>query len=587
MLNPVTYDIPFSFEQPDYTLRALLGPVRQKLSQSPASLNPHEPAVRNGLTILIIDAQHERAQYIANLLITVGYRPVVTANALAAFTLFLQGTCLPLAVILGQADGSNRLFLLRLLQQLEQKYGWQAPLLRLLASSRPASISGPLLQKSRDPMPPPIVPYTPAESLTPPPLSYVSAEPSPPVAPAILPVHTRLSVRDKNSSASFPPLSPVPSGPLSQTPDPISEPLDPLPSSQLEFADHGSIPLPESMLAALPQLDFATQIPTLPASEPLQPVPAQNMVPQIEQHAQDAEEMLARIDAYRRTRISLDGQTVVIRYQVRRLLGGGAHSDVYLTYDRFREQECALKAIQTDLLPAHLLQSSLESVTLFQQEIELLNTIKHPHILPVLNSGKSYISSSPFIYKSMPYCAEGSLIGWMQRHSNQGLYSLENILPIALQLADALQYAHAAHIIYQNFKQSNIFVLRSAKRIDMLDIALADFSTLQDAPLPPMSPESLLYIAPERWEGVVLPASDQYGLAAVIYELLTGRPPYQGISERILKLLHTTRLPQPVHTLNRKLSPQVDDVLMRALAKRPTDRFESIAQFAQALEHCR
>ena len=585
MLNPVTYDIPFSFEQPDYTLRALLSPVRQKLSQSPASLNPRETAVRNGLTILIIDTQSERAQYIANLLITVGYRPVVTANALAAFTLFLQGACLPLAVILGQADGSNRLFLLRLLQQLEQKYGWQAPLLRLLAPSRPVLISGPLLQKPRDPMPPSTVPYAPAESLTPPPTSYVPSEPSPPVDLATLPVHSRLSVRDKNSSASFPPLSPVPSRPLAQTPDPISEPLDPLPSSQLEFADPGSIPLPESMISALPQLDFATQIPTLPVSEPLQPVPVQDMA--LEQHAQDAEEMLARIDAYRRTRISLEGQTVVIRYQVRRLLGGGAHSDVYLTYDRFREQECALKAIQTDLLPAHLLQSSLESVTIFQQEIELLNKIKHPHILPVLNSGKSYISSSPFIYKSMPYCAEGSLIGWMQRHSKQGLYSLEDILPIALQLADALQYAHTAHIVYQNFKQSNIFVVRSAKRIDMLDIALSDFSALQDVPLAPTSPESLLYIAPERWEGIVLPASDQYGLAAIIYELLTGRPPYQGISERILKLLHTTRLPQPAHTLNRKLSPQVDNVLMRALAKRPTDRFESIAQFAHALEHSR
>ncbi len=582
MLNSATYDIPFSFEQPDYTLRALLSPVRQKLNQVPAS-SPRELVVRNGLTILIIDTYQERAQFIANLLITAGYRPVVTTNALAAFTLFLQGMCLPLAVVIGQEDGSNRLFLLRLLQQLAQKYAWQAPLLRLLAASQSPSTRGGPLSRDLRALPPP-APSAASESLTPPPFPG-SQQPSP-----MPPVHTRLSVRDKNSSASFPPLLPVPSGPLPYMPDPISEPLNPIasPAPQLEFTDALSIPLPESMVSALPQLDFASQIPPLPVSEshPVALVQDISVEQPVEQYAQDAEEMLARIDAYRRVRISLEGQTVIIRYQVRRLVGGGAYSDVYLTYDRFREQECALKAIQTDLLPASLLQASLENVTIFQQEIELLNRIKHPHILPVLNSGKSYISSTPFIYKSMPYCGEGSLIAWMQRHRGSGLYALEDILPIVFQLADALQHAHASRVLYQNFKQSNILVLRPGKRIHTLDVALADFSTLQDVPLPPMSPESLLYIAPERWEGIVLPASDQYGLAAVVYELLTGRPPYQGISERILKLLHTTRQPQPASTLNRKLSRQVDDVLLRALAKRPEDRFESIAQFAQALERC-
>ena len=584
MLKSMTYDIPFSFEQPEYILRALLSPILQRLNQAPMSSNPREAVVRNGLTILIIDSYQERGQYIASLLITAGYRSVVTPNALAAFTLFLQGAYLPLAIVLGQEDGSNRLFLLRLLQQLAQKYGWQAPLLRLLAPPRQASVSGPLSPGESAPMRTLSPPYMPSESLTPPPM------PRSMLPPATLPVHTRLSVSNKNSSASFPPLSPIPSGPLPYTPDPISEPLDPieLSPSQLEFVDPVAAPLPESMIAALPQLEFATQIPELPISESLSPVLAQNLALElpIEQHAQDAEEMSKRMQAYRRARVSLEGQTVIIRYQVRRLLGGGAYSDVYLTHDRFREQECALKAIQTDLLPAHLLQASLEDVTIFQKEIELLNRIKHPHILPVLNSGKSYISSSPFIYKSMPYCAEGSLISWMQRHSESSSYALRDIMPIALQIAEALQYAHAAHILYQNFKQSNILVLRPGKRIHSLEIALADFATVQNAPLAPMSPESLLYIAPERWEGVVLPASDQYGLAAIVYELLTGRPPYQGISERILKLLHTTRQPQPVYTLNRKLSRQVDDVLMRALAKRPEDRFESITQFAQALERC-
>jgi serine/threonine protein kinase len=344
------------------------------------------------------------------------------------------------------------------------------------------------------------------------------------------------------------------------------------------------------MVSALPRLDLATQIPELPAPEQFSPTlvtPSVSPELPVEQHMQDAEEMLARMNAYRKARVSLEGQTIIIRYQVRKFLGGGAYSDVYLTYDRFREQECALKAIQTDLLPSHLFQTSLEDVMIFQQEIELLNKIKHPHILSVLNSGKSYIKSAPFIYKSMPYCAEGSLATWMQRHGESNLYALQDLLPIILQLGEALQYAHDSQIIYQNFKQSNVLVLRSGKRIQTLDVALADFSTVQDRPQAPMSPENLLYIAPERWEGVVLPASDQYGFAALVYELLTGRPPYQGISERILKLLHTTRQPQLASTLNRRLSHQVDDILLRALAKRPEDRFESIAHFVRALEDSR
>ncbi|MBA2680282.1 MAG: protein kinase [Ktedonobacteraceae bacterium] len=586
MLKSATYDIPFSFEQPDSIVRALLNPIQQRLKQVPPSSNPRQTIVRNGLTILIIDAYQERAQYVAGLLMTSGYRPVVTPNALAAYTLFLQGAYLPLAVVIDQGDESNRLFLLRLLQQLEQRYGWQAPLLRLLAPARPIVISAPPppIQNLRalSPFAPPVPP---SESLTPPPMS----QPVP--SHAALPAHTRLSISDKNSSASFPPLSSVPTEPLSSPSEPISEPLGPVdpPVQQLDFANPASIPLPASMVSALPQLGLASQIPELSTPESLSPtLPVRSLSVElaVEQHTQDAEEMLARIAAYRKARISLEGQTVIIRYQARRLLGAGAYSDVYLTHDRFREQDCALKAIQTDLLPMHLLQASLEDVTIFQQEIELLNKIKHPHILPVLNSGKSYIKSAPFIYKSMPYCPEGSLTNWMKRRGESNLYALKDLLPIILQLGEALQYAHTSHILYQNFKQSNILVQRPGKHVQSLDIALADFSTVQDAPLAPMSPESPLYVAPERWEGTVLPASDQYGLAAIIYELLTGRPPYQGISARILRLLHTTKQPQPASTLNRKLSRQVDEILLRALSKKPEDRFESIAHFVQALERC-
>jgi serine/threonine protein kinase len=160
------------------------------------------------------------------------------------------------------------------------------------------------------------------------------------------------------------------------------------------------------------------------------------------------------------------------------------------------------------------------------------------------------------------------------------------MLPLVLQLADALQFAHNAKVTYQNFKMSNILVLEPKKKLAQLDIALVDFSVMQQDSYVPDVLSGLAYIAPERWEGTMLPASDQYGLAAISYELFTGRPPFQGASSNIMKILHTTKLPQSPTTLNAKLPSALNGILLRALAKKPSDRFASIAHFAQALQSC-
>ncbi|HKV59998.1 MAG TPA: serine/threonine protein kinase, partial [Ktedonobacteraceae bacterium] len=79
------------------------------------------------------------------------------------------------------------------------------------------------------------------------------------------------------------------------------------------------------------------------------------------------------------------------------------------------------------------------------------------------------------------------------------------------------------------------------------------------------------------------PASDQYGLAAIIYELLTGRPPFHGNQEHLLKHMHLSMQPQPPSTFNTGLSFAADAAILRALSKNPQDRFSSVAEFARAL----
>ncbi len=236
------------------------------------------------------------------------------------------------------------------------------------------------------------------------------------------------------------------------------------------------------------------------------------------------------------------------------------------------------------MLPDGFLEDAYINTNLFQQEADTLANLKHPHILPVMSAGKSYISGTPFYYKTMPYCKDGSLAAWLYEHAAAGQCSLRDALPIALQLADALQFAHTQNILYQNFKMTNVLLQGAAgSDISHLYVLLADFALIGDNKHVLRSPQTLRYLAPEQWSGQTLPASDQYGLAALLYELLTGRPPFQGNQEHLLRHMHMTMQPQPPSTFNTSITFGADAAILRALLKNPRERFSSIAEFARAL----
>ncbi|GCE22843.1 serine/threonine protein kinase [Dictyobacter kobayashii] len=561
MANTVMHEIAFSFDQPDQVLNSFLKLLQQRLRQPLATKTSREIVVRNALTVLIIDAYQERAQYIGGLLTAVGYRPVIMFNELDAFTAFLRGSCLPLAIVLGQDDGSNRLFVNRLVQQLMQRYDWE-PLMIRLQDSRPAAFgssgSGEFLPSSSGNLP--------------------SSRPS--FANTTRPLNNRAGEQKGTGSQptwpnagdiSSSPVSPYQSGPLPGNP---AFPQGRGPVSRV------SNPAGEFSAATRPQNEQAisnsgSNFPSMHSVHTEPPVSKElKLEPQLE-----------KVEAPKKEKVYLDGQSLG-RYQVRARLGSSVYSEVYRTYDRLREQESALKAIQVDMVPFYVMKDSVEEVTVFQQEAELLGPLQHPHILPVMNCGKSYISGTNFIYKNMPFCAEGSLANWIRRNGGGSPFALKDILPVILQLADALQFAHNYQVTYQNFKLTNILVLNQNKRMAKLEVALADFSVVQDGSYFSKLPEGFPYMAPERWDGAVYPASDQYGLAAITYELLTGRPPFQGTTEHVMKILHTTKNPQPVTTLNPKVPASVNAVLAAALAKKPADRFGSVALFAQTLQRC-
>lgn len=280
---------------------------------------------------------------------------------------------------------------------------------------------------------------------------------------------------------------------------------------------------------------------------------------------------------------SLEGQNLG-RYQILNPLGGSPLGDVYMVYDRLRETSIAFKSIQGNVLPEGFLEDAYVNTNLFQQEVDALANLKHPHILPIMSAGKSYISGTPFYYKAMPYCKDGSLASWLYEHAAAGQCSLRDALPITLQLADALHFAHTYNILYQNFKLTNVLLKGDAgSDISRLHVLLADFALTGDNKHMLRSPQTLRYLAPEQWNGLFLPASDQYGLSALLYELLTGRPPFQGHQEHLLRHMHMTMQPQPPSAFNASLSFGADAAILRALSKNPRERFSSIAEFAHAL----
>src|SRR6266571_4105670 len=284
--------------------------------------------------------------------------------------------------------------------------------------------------------------------------------------------------------------------------------------------------------------------------------------------------------------MSLEGQQID-RYRIVRQLGSGGMGDVYLAEDARIEQQVAIKVIRAEVSPYPDAHATQEAARLFQREARAIVKLDHPHTLPLYDYGEERIGNMTVIYLVMPYRREGSLSDWLRQRGQAGLLSPQEVAHFVSQAASALQHSHDRQIIHQDVKPSN-FLLRSRHetptRPDVLlaDFGIARFSTATSSASQAIrgTPTSM---APEQWEGHPVPATDQYALAVMAYELLTGRPPFQGAPGPLM-YQHLTVLPPPPSSVNPRLSGELDTVLLHALAKRPEQRFASVTAFANAFQ---
>jgi curved DNA-binding protein CbpA len=284
--------------------------------------------------------------------------------------------------------------------------------------------------------------------------------------------------------------------------------------------------------------------------------------------------------------MSLEGHQID-RYRILRLLGSGGMGEVYLAEDPRIEQQVAIKVIRAEGGPYPDTQSSQEATRLFQREARAIAKLDHPHILPLNAYGEERLGNMMIIYLVMPYRREGSLADWLRQRGQSGLLAPAEVAYIVRQTASALQHAHDRQIVHQDVKPSNFLVRQRPEKPTRPDLLLADFGVARFSTATASASQTVrgtpTYMAPEQWAGQPVPASDQYALAVMAYELLTGRPPFQGAPGPLM-YQHLTLSAPPPSTFNARLSRDIDTVLLHALAKKPEERFASVTAFATAFQ---
>jgi serine/threonine-protein kinase len=256
------------------------------------------------------------------------------------------------------------------------------------------------------------------------------------------------------------------------------------------------------------------------------------------------------------------------RYTIDRQIGAGGMATVYLALDRKHDRHVAVKVLRHELG----LDTTSERL---RREISITARLIHPNIMPLFDSGEVEGSA----YFVMPYM-EGSTL--RDRLSREGSLDLDRAIAIAGDVADALEYAHARGIVHRDIKPENI--LLEGDRALVADFGIARASSRLEGRLttPGMTIGTPAYLSPEQAVGDdVSPASDQYSLACVLYEMISGSPPFTGDTSQAIVVQHLTR--EPPWLDKRGGLEAISGAVHRAMSKDPRDRFASCAQFAAAL----
>ncbi|MEO7653525.1 MAG: protein kinase [Bryobacteraceae bacterium] len=259
------------------------------------------------------------------------------------------------------------------------------------------------------------------------------------------------------------------------------------------------------------------------------------------------------------------------RYIVERELGAGGMATVYLAHDLKHDRQVAVKVLKAEL-------GAVIGAERFLAEIRVTANLQHPNLLPLFDSGEA----GGLLYYVMPYIEGETLRARIDRERQLPVVEVMRLLQL---LAGALDFAHARGVIHRDLKPANILLQAGQPVIADFGIALAvahaGGNRITETGLSLGTPH---YMSPEQAAGdrSVDARSDQYALAALTYEMLTGEPPHTGATSQVVIARLMSETPRSIRSVRPQLPPAIDAAVLRALQKSPADRFDSCGEFARA-----
>lgn len=261
------------------------------------------------------------------------------------------------------------------------------------------------------------------------------------------------------------------------------------------------------------------------------------------------------------------------RYEIISTLGSGGMADVYLARDRHLERSVAIKILDQRLA------RDAEFVARFRREARAAAGLSHPNIVNIHDRGDTGDS----YYIAMEYLEGETLKDIID---GEGRLPQDEAVRITLMMLDALQFAHERGVIHRDIKPQNIVISRQGQ------VKVTDFGIAKTADLTTRvtTTGSILgtaqYLSPEQASGQeVGAASDIYSAGVVLYEMLTGRVPFQGDSLMAVVMKHREEQPVPPRELNPEIAPDLEAVVLKSLSKTVQGRFHSAYDFSRDLKH--
>jgi serine/threonine-protein kinase len=260
------------------------------------------------------------------------------------------------------------------------------------------------------------------------------------------------------------------------------------------------------------------------------------------------------------------------RYDLLREIGRGGMATVYLATDVRHDRTVAVKVLDSE-------RSGALGADRFAREIGLAARLNHPHIVPVLDSGRV----GDRLFFVMPYVEGESLRQYIQRRVQ---LSLEEAVRFAAEIGEALAYAHAHGLVHRDIKPENVLISSGHAVVCDFGVARAlDEAADERLTQTGVTVGTSAYMSPEQWSGSdrIDGASDQYSLACTLYEMLTGEPPYTGATPQVIMARHIQAPVPSVRLLRPNVPEALESAIHRALSKVPADRYATAQDFVDDL----